>query len=313
MPEPMNKGIKPERVPTLTPDTLSKTVFYQSDGISRQGPHHSTFHINRIETVRQSLQFPMLPHRKTVVDFILVTHGSMVRRKGLTSYTVPTNTFFLLPAHQISFDEWMSEDIQGYYCHFDANLLTRRWQKQDLENEFLFLSFSGNPLVSIDKERLRDIVFLLNRLEAEYLKDHNAAVDIFRIYLLALFFELKQTAPVAASTIPDQADTAAQRLTQQYKNALAEFVYEKQNVSDYAEMLHISPNHLNKCVRTITGQSARELLDEMILLEAKVLLSQTTLSIGEIAYQIGRQDPSNFGRFFKTKTGMTPRAYQQID
>jgi AraC family transcriptional activator of pobA len=309
----MSKVAKSERVPTLTPDTLSRTVFYQPDGISRQGPYHSTFHINRIETVRQSLKFPMPPHRKTVVDFILVTRGSMIRRKGLTSYTVPPNTFFLLPAHQISFDEWMSEDIQGYYCHFDTNLLTRRWQKQDLENEFSFLSFLGNPLVSIDKERLIDITYLLNRLEAEYRKDHNATVDIFRIYLLALFFELKQAAPVPAFTTPDQADTAAQRLTQQYKNALAEFVYEKQNVSDYAELLHISPNHLNKCVRVSTGQSARDLLDEMILLETKVLLSQTTLSISEIAYRIGRQDPSNFGRFFKAKTGMTPREYQYID
>lgn len=309
----MSKGVKSERVPTLTPDTLRKTVFYQSEGVSTQGPYHSTFHINRIETVRQSLQFPMPPHRKTVVDFILVTHGSMIRRKGLTSYTVPANTIFLLPAHQISFDEWMSEDIKGYYCHFDTNLLTRRWQKQDLENEFSFLSFVGNPLVSIDKNKLNDIIPLLARLEAEYQKNHNATVDIFRIYLLALFFELKQTAPVVASTIPDKTDSAAQRLTQQYKNALSELIYEKQNVSDYAELLHISPNHLNKCVRTSTGQSARDLLDEMILLEAKVLLSQTTLSISEIAYRIGRQDPSNFGRFFKTKTGMTPRAYQQID
>ncbi|WP_018618629.1 helix-turn-helix domain-containing protein [Spirosoma luteum] len=309
----MSKGVKPERVPTLTPDTLSETVFYQSEGVAKQGPYHSTFHINRIETVRQSLQFPMPPHRKTVVDFILVTHGSMVRRKGLTSYTVPANTFFLLPAHQISFDEWMSEDIRGYYCHFDTNLLTRRWQKQDLENEFSFLSFVGNPLVSIDTEKLKNIIPLLARLEAEYQRECNPTIDIFRIYLLALFFELKQTTPATASTTPDQADTAAQRLTQQYKNALSEFVYEKQNVADYAELLHISPNHLNKCVRTITGQSARDLLDEMILLEAKVLLSQTTLSISEIAYRIRRQDPSNFGRFFKTKTGMTPREYQQVD
>lgn len=309
----MNKGIKSEQVPTLTPDTLRGMVFHQLDGPSYQGPHNSTFHINRIESVRQSLKFPMAPHRKTVFDFILVTHGSMVRRKGLTSYTVPTNTFFFLPAHQISFDEWMSEDIRGYYCHFDTDLLTRRWQKQDLENEFAFLNFMGNPLVSLDSVKLGEIIPLLNRLEAEYQENRDAAVDIFRIYLLALVFELKQITPVQKLPLPEYGESAAQRLTQQYKNALVEFVYEKQNVAEYAERLHISPNHLNKCVRTTTGQSARDLLDEMILLEAKVLLSQTTLSISEIAYRIGRQNPSNFGRFFRNKTGKTPRAYQQID
>ncbi len=309
----MSKGVKPALVPTLNPDTLNGTVFSTQDGYAQQGMYHHTFHINRIETVRQALKFPMAPHRKTVVDFILVTHGSMIRRKGLTSYTVPANTFFLLPAHQISFDEWMSEDIQGYYCHFDTNLLTRRWQKQDLENEFSFLTFLGNPLVSLDTVKLSLIIPLLNRLETEYWKDRDATIDIFRIYLLALFFELKQVAAIQEPLLPDRSERAAQRLTQQYKNALAELVYEKQNVSDYAELLNISPNHLNKCVRLSTGQSARDLLDEMVLLEAKVLLSQTTLSISEIAYRIGKQDPSNFGRFFKTKTGMTPRAYQFID
>ena len=309
----MNKGAKAEAVPTLTPDALRGTVFLQAGGPSQHGPLNSTFHINRIETVRQALKFPMAPHRKTVVDFILVTHGSMVRRKGLTTYAVPTNTFFFLPAHQISFDEWMSEDIQGYYCHFDTNLLTRRWQKQDLESEFPFLNFMGNPLVSLDRVKLDQIIPLLDRLEAEYRKDRDAAVDIFRIYLLALFFELKQAIPTQSPPLAEYGENAAQRLTQQYKNALAEFVYEKQHVADYAELLHISPNHLNKCVRATTGQSARDLLDEMILLEAKVLLSQTTLSISEIAYRIGRQDPSNFGRFFKAKVGITPRAYQQVD
>jgi AraC-like DNA-binding protein len=51
----------------------------------------------------------------------------------------------------------------------------------------------------------------------------------------------------------------------------------------------------------------------MILLEAKVLLAQTDLSVSEIAYQIGKQDPSNFGRFFRTKMGITPKEYRQVD
>ncbi len=304
---------KSEQVPTLTPDTLGGLVFKTAGWKSMQGSFYNTFHINRIEDVRQVMKFPMPPHRKTVIDFIFITHGSMIRQKGLNRYEVSANTFFFLPAHQISFDDWMSEDIRGYYCHFDTNLLTKRWQKQDLENEFPFLQFLGNPIVSLDNELFTYILPLVNRLNTEYKKNRSDSVDLFRIYLLALFTELKRGIHSGESASADRADNAALRFTQLYKNALSQFVYEKQQVSEYADLLHISPNHLNKCVKMATGQSARDLLDEMILLEAKVLLAQTDLSVSEIAWQIGKQDPSNFGRFFRTKMGITPKAYREVD
>ena len=77
-------------------------------------------------------------------------------------------------------------------------------------------------------------------------------------------------------------------------------------------MLAVSPNHLNKCVKTVTGKSAHDLLSEMILLEAKVLLKQTSQSVSEIAFQIGRNEISDFVRFFKSKTGMSPGEYRKM-
>ena len=75
----------------------------------------------------------------------------------------------------------------------------------------------------------------------------------------------------------------------------------------------IVANHLNKCVKTTTGQSAQDLLNEMIVLEAKVLLKQTDMQISEIAYKLSQQNHSDFSRFFKAKTGMSPKEYKQKD
>ena len=61
---------KSGQVPTLTPDTLGGLVFKIAGWRSMQGPFYNTFHINRIEDVRQVMKFPMPPHRKTVIDFI---------------------------------------------------------------------------------------------------------------------------------------------------------------------------------------------------------------------------------------------------
>lgn len=305
---------KAVQVPTLTPDTLGDVIFKMPGWQSFHGRYFSTFHINRIEDIRQTMTFPMMPHRKTVIDFILVTQGGMVRRLGLNAYAITANTFAFLPAYQISFDEWMSEDIQGFYCHFDADLLTKRWPKQDLESEFPFLTLAGCPVVRVDSELLADVLPLLARLQSEYKKNKEESVDLLRLYLLTLFTELKRAlSPPSQSTTEERINTASVRFTQLYKNALTRHIYDKQNVSDYAELLNISPNHLNKCVKAATGRSAHDLLDEMILLEAKVLLAQTDFSISEIAYKIGKQEPGNFTRFFRNKTGKTPKEYRLVD
>ena len=59
--------------------------------------------------------------------------------------------------------------------------------------------------------------------------------------------------------------------------------------------------------RNLPGNAS--FLDDMILLEVKASLKQTTLSISEIAFKIGKDDPSDFSKFFKTKTGLTPKEY----
>ena len=69
---------------------------------------------------------------------------------------------------------------------------------------------------------------------------------------------------------------------------------------------------MNKCVKSVTGQSAHDLLSEMILLEATVLLKQTSQSVSEIAYHVGRNEISDFVRFFKSKTGMSPGEYRKM-
>ena len=77
-------------------------------------------------------------------------------------------------------------------------------------------------------------------------------------------------------------------------------------------MLHITPNHLNKSVRKITSQSPTKWIDEAIVLEAKVLLHQTHLSISEVAAEAGIPDASYFSRLFKRYVGVTPMRFRQM-
>lgn len=276
-------------------------------------PAHEVFHINRIEDYIRLVKFPtqtdVQPFRLTVFNFMFLSKGKSSRSKGLNDYDFGENTFFFLPAYEITTHKFISEDAEGYYCHFHLDILTSDYKLKDLLADFPFLNFNCHPLITISTEMKEDVVLpLLRRLEAEYKKGSTCRHEILRAYLMALFAELKPFV-TAASSAPQ---SSAYQITEQYKKALSQFIYEKQKVNDYADMLAVSPNHLNKCVKSVTGQSAHDLLSEMILLEAKVLLKQTSLSISEIAYQVGRRELSDFTRFFKAKTGLNPGDYRKV-
>lgn len=295
-------------IKTLRPAELNDHHFGDSEWRIERTAVHDLFHINRIEDIRPKLQFPIPPHRKTLYDFLFLSHGHSKRSKGLNEYTFDTNTLFLLPAYQISTHEWMSEDAQGFFCHFDWGLIEQAFPNCQLFTEYPFLQPEGNPLITIKATSVSTLVQLLERLEQEYAKRNQADLSIVAVYLAALFIELKQMAQTTAP-IPRN---AAYRIMQAYKNALSQHIGKKQHVTEYAEMLAVTSDHLNKCVRSTTGKSAQDLLMEMLLLEAKVLLAQNQLSIGDIAYKLTEKTPSDFSRFFKAKTGLTPKQYKQL-
>lgn len=208
----------------LDPTALGR--FLSEDATWRQEiltPLHSWFQINRIEVFRPHMHFPLAPHRKTVYDFLFLTQGTTDRSKGIDTYTIGANSFFFLPAYQIITSEAMSEDVQGYYCHFDPEIFSKKFIQSDLLNEFSFLKYNGHPVVVIPEETKVYVEQLLMRLEECYRTGRREMLDLIRSYLLALFYELK---PYAQLEDISGVDSAAQ-LTQRYKEALPQCILGK--------------------------------------------------------------------------------------
>lgn len=86
---------------------------------------------------------------------------------------------------------------------------------------------------------------------------------------------------------------------------------QKKLPKEYASMLYVTPNYLNSLCRDLMGISAGEMIRERILLEAKRLLVNADMSIGEIAYQLSFPDNSYFTKFFKKYAGVTPEEFRK--
>jgi AraC-like DNA-binding protein len=82
-------------------------------------------------------------------------------------------------------------------------------------------------------------------------------------------------------------------------------------VNYIAEQLNVSPNYLSGVLKTLTGQSTQQHIHNKLIGIAKEKLSTTTLSISEIAYQLGFEHSPSFSKLFKTKTNFSPLEFRQ--
>jgi AraC family transcriptional regulator, transcriptional activator of pobA len=292
--------LKNIKIPTVKPSEFDDYLF--ANWKAPVTSLYENFHVSRIEDYKNHLKLPTPPHRRSVYFFLFITNGQVVRRKDLTKFELKRDSCFCLSADQITSIDFVSQDAAGFYMHFLPEIFNHPNLKVDLIKDFPFFSNWNEPHFEInDDKKIKNLFEML-------IKEHlNENKEVLPFYLMTLLSEIKNLAQINQNKKQD----ASSILTYKYKNALSEFIYSKKTVSEYADYLSVTPNHLLKCVKNTTGKTAHELLDEMRILESKVLLKQTDKSISEIADAIGKEDPSDFSRFFKLKTGQTPNQYRK--
>jgi AraC family transcriptional activator of pobA len=80
-------------------------------------------------------------------------------------------------------------------------------------------------------------------------------------------------------------------------------------VAWYARRLGYSPRTLSRATHEAVGRSAKQFIDDRVVLEAKRLLAHTDSTVTECARRAGFDDPANFSKFFRARTGLAPGAF----
>lgn len=86
-------------------------------------------------------------------------------------------------------------------------------------------------------------------------------------------------------------------------------VHDKYTIQDFASLLFIHPIHLTNVIKNATGRTPCSFYKESLINTAKELLKNPSLPISVIAYNL-TFDTSNFSKFFKRTTGITPSQYR---
>jgi AraC family transcriptional regulator, transcriptional activator of pobA len=264
--------------------------------------------ISRFGAYLQKHKDLYFPHKHTFYHLVLFTKGGGKHSIDFKTFDVtPYQIYFMIPGQVHS---WNFEgDVDGYVIHFTLPF----FQSFLLKNEYLeqFSFFSGltdDAVIQIQPSLQQDIINLFEGIITESENPARMGMDMIRTLLLQVFIQLNRT----------NTDNKEQQLPAYNYTLLKTFqkLIEKKFATlklpkDYAELLYITPNHLNAICNDLLGISAGEVIRNRILLEAKRLLINLDLSVAEIGYRLNFNDNSYFTKFFKKYAGSTPEEFRK--
>lgn len=284
-----------KEIKVYNPATFT-TRFMKPELKSILKPEKGKFFVVRVEDIYQLITGSIPASRSTTHSCLFLTEGEARMKVGGQSYTIHKGEMLFVPAGQVfSFEE--GDVNKGFFCNFHSDILAGWF------NKFEFLKVWGNPMIRLNEQTAQFVLHLFQRLLLDYTLHGLKNPDIIQLYLVTLLSEAKQ----AYQPLSDH-----NNLMSRFKELIFSKIKSVHQVSDYASLLNITPNHLNKTVKTLTGKSPTKWIDEAIVLEAKVLLVQSELTISEVANEVGFEDPSYFSRLFKKYEGVTPSDFRKM-
>lgn len=264
------------------------------------------FFIVRVEEFLKLIRLPVPPTRSTTHTFLYIAQGEAVMTIGSNTFRILKDECLIIPAGQVF--SFSNPDInKGYLCNFHNDIIIGKFGKNDLLNDFVFLKIWGEHQISLDKETSQNCCSLLKRIYRQYSLNGLQNLDLIQSYFIALLCEINNVYKPLLIT----SNATPVNLANKFKELVFSNIKDKHLLTDYASLLNVTPNHLNKSVKIATGKSATKWINEALILQAKVLLYQSTWTIKEVAAEIGFYDQSYFSRFFKKQVGVTPLVFRR--
>jgi AraC-like DNA-binding protein len=251
----------------------------------------SLFKISMMKTVIK----PTRPHRHADYhELIFLDEGAGFHEIDDRSFEVaPPVAFYIRPGQTHCWN--FSALPKGFVLLFREELLL----KEDIG---ILLEFPA--IISLlDQPQLFRLV---SELYGEY-EVAGTGYSVYSAYLHLLVMKLK-----VISGMDNGAGTFADVVFQQYKRLVNDHFLDSRQLKFYAGTLNTTIATLNEICKRASGKTASSVINERVLLEAKMQLSATALPVKEIAANLQFSDAPHFVKFFKLNTNLTPGKYREL-
>ncbi len=284
---------------------------YAKDGIidmDRRLQHKFSFQVHRLETIIREFEGIVPLNRFSHFYITFVKKGCGEKIIGHFTFPIKPNTLFIVPKRAINGSKYWPIDCTGYLVSFNVEFfLQNAFPRHHLINKKILKS-SIKPFLVLSEDQVNKIDVIYEGLlkeEQQHLKGKNEMIALKVLELLVQcdrFFtdaEMLRNEDIYDDVVESFTDLIQKNFTKQ------------RSVLFYANALHMHPNHLNFLIKKHTGLTAKGTIINHILLEAKFLLSSSSLSIKEIAFKLGFDNPNYFSAFFRKNSKVSPESYRR--
>lgn len=162
-------------------------------------------------------------------------------------------------------------------------------------------------VIKIAEEKFDDLQSYYRFIYKESKENSKYRMEIIHSIFFALILEILAEYEKLIEIGDGASDIKANNLSDRFFQLLATNYKKSRSVKFYAERLNLTPKYLSTAIKRVTGRPILDWIHEAILIDAKMLLRTTDMTVQEISEQLNFSSPSAFVQFFKKHTGKTPR------
>jgi AraC family transcriptional regulator, transcriptional activator of pobA len=181
--------------------------------------------------------------------------------------------------------------------------------------QYGFFSYSANEALHLSDKEKATIISIFKIIEEELnsrIDDFSQDVIVSQIELLLNYsnrFYKRQF--ITRKAVSNDLLLKLEDILDEYFNNEKPLSQGIPTVQYLSEQVNISPSYLSDMLRSLTGQNAQQHIHNKLIEKAKEKISTTSLSISEIAYELGFEHPQSFSKLFKTKTNLSPLQFRR--
>ena len=236
--------------------------------------------------------------------FMFLVRGEVLVEAEQDQLLVSANECLTIPA-ETPFRIRYFRNCSGFMGSFSTDFLCTNPLVTNSFRGFSFMQAHAGYVAQFDHSRSSFIQMLLERIYNETLSVP-CNDDVIRANLNSFLVEMavgnNKTAAVPSRNV----------LCNRFMEMVFETGQKKMSVAEYADKLNVTANHLNKTVKQNTNKPVSYWIDESLMLAAKMMLKNTSLTMTQISDSLGITDPSYFARRFRHHEQMTPSEYRKI-
>lgn len=287
---------------------------FLSDNINKDIGHFNVFNIAEIyRDCKNKAEMPY--NRRTYYKISLINGQNKVEYADKTIQIADCAILFASPKIPYNYTNQCSNQ-SGHFCVFTKDFLPTTKIGVEIDHLPAF-SPQSDFVFQISSQQYQQFETIFLKMHEEIKSDYLYKYDLLRNYVMELIHFGQKLSPILPI---ENSKKAASRTTNLFIELLErQFPIENINQllklktpSDYAGMLSIHVNHLNRVLKETTGKTTGEIIGSRIFQEAKILLSQTQWNISEIAFTLGFEEVAHFSNFFKKHSQQSPQHYREL-